>query len=98
MKMQDFLIFYATLKWTLLRNVTQSVNHWWFIDFITWRYFTLDATSYDKSKNNNHFPAKYVLFFIRHITMKQILYWPFIYQISSFRSTTNGNSQQGSNT
>ena len=27
----------------------KSVNHWWFIDFIAWRYFTPSrATSYDK--------------------------------------------------
>ena len=24
---EDFAIFYATLKWTSLRNVTKSVNH-----------------------------------------------------------------------
>ena len=26
-KMQDFAIFYATLKWMSLHNVTKSVNH-----------------------------------------------------------------------
>ena len=39
-KMQDFAIFYAKLKWTSLRNITKSVNHLWFVDFIAWCYIT----------------------------------------------------------
>ena len=35
-----FAIFYATLKWTSLCNVTKSVNHQWFIGFIARRYLT----------------------------------------------------------
>ena len=40
MKAQDFAIFYATFKWPSLHNVTKSVNHWRFMDFIAWRYIT----------------------------------------------------------
>ena len=47
-KRQYFAIFYATLKWGSLRNVTKSVNHEWFIDYIAWRYMTPRCESCDK--------------------------------------------------
>ena len=35
----NFVIMYATLFWASLLS-RKSINHWWFIDFIAWRFFT----------------------------------------------------------
>ena len=29
---------YAPMLWTSLHNITKYVNHYWYIDFKTWRY------------------------------------------------------------